>query len=134
MIKEFKASEKTFKSYMWVILFIVIAIIVFYLFLGVFPVGFLFFAVFAAILAFWSKDRVLITLHSDYLEAKEAIAAKKKLIRYKNIDRVEKHRTGRLLTIYLKSTNKKQNIALNAIQKSERNEFVELLKSKISED
>ncbi len=90
------------------------------------------FAIFWTVLAFWGKDRVLITLHDDFLEAKEAIAAKKKLIRYADITDVDLHKSTRYATLYVSSNgiNKKVNIGLNPIEKSERNDLVELISNK----
>lgn len=127
MIKEFKTNPSTFNYYIAAFFFTIIILIAFYLTLNVIPYSLIIFPLFIFTLAFWSKDRVLITLHKDYLEAKEAIASKKKLIRYKEINKIKEHKTGAYITIYLKKESKTETIILNSIKKSERKEFIELL-------
>jgi hypothetical protein len=132
MIKEFKSNKSQFNTYIGVSIFAIIVTIILYAVLNMVMMILPVFAIFWTIIAFWGKDRVLITLHEDYLEVKEAIAAKKKLIRYTNIDRIELHKTGKQLTVYLKdNSNKKEKIALGFIEKEDRKEFVELLNNKI---
>ena len=133
MIKEFNTNPSTFNTYITVLILIIVASIVFYATLGVYPAIILPFVIFWSIIAFWSKDRVIITMHEDYIEAKEAIAAKKKLIRYTDISNVKEHRTGKLVTVFFKSEKrKKEAINLTTIKKEERKEFIELLTAKIS--
>jgi hypothetical protein len=114
---------------MGVAIFALVAAIVVYLFLNIIIMMLPGFAILWTAFAFWGKDRVLITLHDDYIEAKEAIAAKKKLIKYKDISKVEMHKTGRLITLYVKE--KKVKIGINPIEKSERKELFDLLENEI---
>jgi uncharacterized membrane protein YdbT with pleckstrin-like domain len=134
MIKEFKSSTTQFNTFLGVAIFSLVAALVVYLWLHIIIVMLLGFAVLWAALAFWGKDRVLITLHEDYIEAKEAIAAKKKLIKCKDISKVEMHKSGRLITLYIKNNEgkeKKQTIGVNAIEKSEREELFDLIEDKV---
>lgn len=132
MIKEFKMNTTTYKGFIGVAIFAIVATVVVYVWLNMIATMFIVFAVFSGALAFWGKDRVLITMHEEYLEAKEAIAAKKKLIRYRDIDKVEVHKTGKLITLYMKGDgDKKERIVLNTIEKSERKEFIALINAKI---
>jgi len=135
MTKEFKSSSTQFNTFMGVAIFAIIGTIVAYLLLNTIILMLPIFAIFWAALAFWGKDRVLITLHDDYLEAKEAIAAKKKLIKYKDIARAEMHKSGRLIALFVKDSEgneKKQTIGINPIAKEERAELFDLISSKIS--
>jgi hypothetical protein len=119
---------------MGVAIFALVAAIVVYLFLNIIIMMLPGFAILWTAFAFWGKDRVLITLHDDYIEAKEAIAAKKKLIKYKDISKVEMHKTGRLITLYVKDDEgkeKKVKIGINPIEKSERKELFDLLENEI---
>ncbi len=135
MTREFKSSATQFNMFMGVAIFAVVATIVAYLLLNTIIMMLPMFAIFWGAMAFWGKDRVLITLHDDYLEAKEAIAAKKKLIKYKDIVKVEMHKSGRLITLYVKDKEgkeKKQTIGINPIEKAERTELFDLITSKIT--
>lgn len=132
MIKEFKTDPSAYKNNIYLALCFLAISILFFMFLGVFP-GVIFpIIILWLVMAFWGKDRVLITMHEDYLEAKEAIVAKKKLIRYKNIDRLEEHKTGKLLIIHLKNNAKKEAVNLTSISKPDKEEFIKLMSSKIS--
>lgn len=135
MNKEFKASSTQFNLGIGMAIFAIVATIVGYLLLNVFITMLPIFAVFWSVLAFWGKDRVLVTLHDDYLEAKEAIAAKKKLIKYNDIVKAEMHRSGKLITLYVKTSDGKDNkktIGINSIKKTERTELFDLITSKIT--
>lgn len=133
MVKEFKSSSTQFNTFIGIAIFAFLATIIIYLLLNVVIMMLPVFTVLWAVFAFWGKDRVLITMHEDYIEAKEAIAAKKKLIRYKDIDRVEEHKTAKQITIFLKGEgNKKERIGINALEKLERKEFIQLLEQKIA--
>ncbi len=129
MIREFKSSNTQFNTFIGVAIFAVVATIVAYLLLNTIIMMLPIFAVLWTVFAFWGKDRVLITLHDDYLEAKEAIAAKKKLIKYADITDVDLHKSGKYVTLYVSShgVNKKVNIGLNPIEKRERDDLVELI-------
>ena len=134
MIREFKSSKTQFNTFMGVAIFALVATIIVYLFLGIIIMMLPGFAILWGAFAFWGKDRVLITLHDDFIEAKEAIAAKKKLIKYKDITKVEMHKTGRLITLYVKDgeeKEKKVKIGINPIEKSERTELLDLLEQQI---
>jgi len=134
MTREFKSSATQFNMFMGVAIFAVVATIVAYLLLNTIIMMLPMFAIFWGAMAFWGKDRVLITLHDDYLEAKEAIAAKKKLIKYKDIVKVEMHKSGRLITLYVKDgegKEKKQTIGINPIEKAERTVLFDLLEKKV---
>ncbi len=135
MTREFKSSTTQFNMFMGVAIFAVVATIVAYLLLNTIIMMLPMFAIFWGAMAFWGKDRVLITLHDDYLEAKEAIAAKKKLIKYKDIVKVEMHKSGRLITLYVKDgegKEKKQTIGINPIEKTDRKELFDLINAKVT--
>ena len=134
MIREFKSSSTQFNTFMGVAIFAIIGTIVGYLLLNTIIMMLPVFAIFWGAMAFWGKDRVLITLHEDYLEAKEAIAAKKKLIKYKDIARAEMHKSGRLITLFVKNSEgkeKKQTIGINPIAKTERTELFDLIEQQL---
>jgi len=137
MIREFKSSNTQFNMFIGVAVFAVIATVVGYLLLNTIIMMLPGFAIFWTVLAFWGKDRVLITLHDDYLESKEAIAAKKRLIKYKDIIKVEMHKSTKLITIYVKDNKdkeKKEKIGINPIEKSERTELFDLINAKITHE
>jgi len=134
MIREFKSSSTQFNTFIGVAIFAVVATIGVYIFLNTIIMMLPIFSVLWAVFAFWGKDRVLITLHDDYLEAKEAIAAKKKLIKYKDISKIEMHKTGRLITLFVRDDEgkeKKQTIGINPIEKTERKELFDLLEQQL---
>ena len=135
MIREFKSSKTQFNTFLGVAIFAGVATIAMYFILNVIIMMLPGFAILWTAFAFWGKDRVLITLHDDYLEAKEAIAAKKKLIKYKDIIKAEMHKSGRLITLYVKDgegKEKKQTIGINPIEKAERTELFDLINAKIT--
>jgi len=134
MIREFKSSSTQFNTFIGVAIFALVATIVVYLFLNIIIMMLPGFAILWSAFAFWGKDRVLITLHDKYIEAKEAIAAKKKLIKYKDITKIEMHKSGRLITLYVKGDSgkeKKQTIGINPIEKSERKELFDFIQAKV---
>ena len=135
MIREFKSSSTQFNTFIGVAIFAMVATIFVYLFLNTIIMMLPGFAILWAVLAFWGKDKVLITLHDDHLEAKVAIAAPKHLINYKDISKIEMHKSTRLITLFVKNNEgkeKKVKIGINPIEKSERTELFELLESKIN--
>ncbi len=135
MTREFKSSATQFNTFMGVAIFALIATIAIYLILNTIIMMLPIFAIFWGALAFWGKDRVLITLHDDYLEAKEAIAAKKKLIKYKDIVKAEMHKSGRLITLYVRNSEekeKKQTLGINPIKKAERTELFDMINTKMT--
>jgi len=131
MIREFKSSDTQFNTFIGIAIFAIIATVIAYMISNIIIIMLPIFAILWAVIAFWNKDRILITLHEDYLEAKEAIAAKKKLIRYSDISDAELHKSGRILTLYVRSNgvNKKTQIRLNSIEKNERKVLVNSIKS-----
>ena len=134
MTREFKSSSTQFNTFMGVAIFAIVATIIVYLFLNTIIMMLPGFAILWTAFAFWGKDRVLITLHDDYIEAKEAIAAKKKLIKYEDISKVEMHKTGRLITLFVKGNEgkeKKVKIGINPIEKSERKELFNLIENEV---
>jgi len=135
MTREFKSSSTQFNTFIGVAIFALIAAIAVYSFLNIIIMMLPIFAFFWGALAFWGKDRVLITLHDEYIEAKEAIAAKKKLIKYKDITKIEMHKSTRLITLYVKDDSgkeKKQTIGINPIAKAERTALFDLINAKIT--
>ncbi|WP_055448921.1 hypothetical protein [Lacinutrix mariniflava] len=133
MIKEFKSSNTQFNMFIGIAIFAAIGTIFTYIALNTIIMMLPVFAILWTIIAFWGKDRVIITMHKDYFEAKEAIAAKKKLIRYKDVVSIKVNSNGKIVTVYLENTNKnKERINLNIIEKTERNEFIELLTARIA--
>ena len=118
MIKEFKSSNTQFNMFIGIAIFAAIGTIFTYIALNTIIMMLPVFAILWTIIAFWGKDRVIITMHKDYFEAKEAIAAKKKLIRYKDVVSIK--------------VNSNERININIIEKTERNEFIELLTARIA--
>jgi len=133
MIKEFKTNPSNFKNYILILILFVIMAIIFFVVLNTFPGIILPAIIMITIIAFWGKDRSLITLHKDYIEAKESFATKKKLIRYKNITKLEEHRTGKVVYLHLKDGAKKEGLILTNISKPERKEFIKLITEKIEQ-
>jgi len=135
MTREFKSSSTQFNTFIGVAIFAAVATIGVYIFLNTIIMMLPGFAILWTAFAFWGKDRVLITLHDDFLEAKEAIAAKKKLIKYKDIIKAEMHKSGRLITLFVKTSEgkeKKQTIGINPIAKEERTELFDLINAKMT--
>ena len=135
MIREFKTSNTQFNSSIGIAIFTFIGAIIMYLQFKTIHPMLLSFAVLWTIMAFLNKNRTIITLYDDHLEAKVAIAAPKHLINYKDISKIEMHRTTRLITVFVKNSEgkeKKVKLGINPIKKSERTELFELLESKIN--
>lgn len=134
MSRAFKSSRTQFNTFIGVAIFAAIATIAVFMLLNTVILMLPIFAVLWAVFAFWGKDRVLITLHDDYIEAKEAIAAKKKLIKYKDIANAELHKSGKIIKLLVSDNGKekKVNINLNPIIKEERKELFELINFNIT--
>ena len=131
MNKEFKTNPSNFTNQISLVAIFIVIGIVFFVILKVFPGIILPFIIISTIMAFWGKDRTIITMYDDYLEAKETFAAKKKLIRYNNIEKLEERKRGKLLTIHLKNGTKKEHINLTIISETDRQEFIKSMNDKL---
>ena len=130
MKKEFKASKSVFQTYIGIALFFIIVGIGIYWWLNIVFVIVFLFSIFFIATAFWTKNRALVTLHDEYIEAKESLISKKKLIKYRDIQSVEKLKNSYFITLKMKDSTKK-NIGIGNILKPEVEILLDSLKEKL---